>query len=139
MVAVDAYNPLASLVLLLDVVSVGLAVITVFFIISFFNEVASLFLVTLTLYIFSLPSSAITLIGSVLTPTDKSFVPSPLTFDLLLVAVAFNVTLDILFLTLQLYSVVALLNAGSNVQSDTVILSNVLVVSKLSVITFPSA
>ena len=72
-------------------------------------------------------------------PTIKSFVPKPLTFALVLVAVAFTVTLDTLFGTLQLYSVVALLNTGSNVQSDTVILSNVLVVSKLSVTTFPSA
>ena len=80
-----------------------------------------------------------TLIGRVFFPSTRSFAPSPLTFDLLLVAVAFTVTLDILFLTVQLYSVVALLNAGSNVQSDTVILSNVLVVSKLSVTTLPSA
>ena len=86
-----------------------------------------------------LPSSAITLIGNVLTPTDKLFIPNPLTFDLLLVAVAFTVTLDTLFGTLQLYSVLALLNTGFNVQPDTVILSNVLVVSKLSVTTLPSA
>ena len=46
--------------------------------------------------------------GKVFFPTVKSFAPSPLTFDLLLVAVAFTVTLSTLFLTLQLYSVVAL-------------------------------
>ena len=46
--------------------------------------------------------------GRVFFPTVKSFVPSPLTFDLLLVAVAFTVTLVTLFGTVQLYSVVAL-------------------------------
>ena len=76
-------------------------------------------------YVFSVLSPAVTVTVIVLAPTVSDFDPAPVTVASLLFAAPATVTVDTLYGTLTVYSVLLPSNSGVNVPLDTVKLFNV--------------